>query len=246
MLQDACYAVKVVGSVLAGYRGLQHKDCDGDWQDISDGDFPDVPHYVCAAFENGRHIPLPLVLGEDGAGDTGPLQRAVLGFMRRHTRQRGLWRGFYRALFECAWYEHDTQGNTYRPGVREVDKEWPAFLTGKERRLAVYFKRLARYREVSADFVSELHEDGVASIVSVEKARDRLVAAEEAVVEDLLEPLEDLAEAFGFSSDYLRRVLKRRGPDGDRQIRAQWRPAGWWLLPSDLALLVAEDALLEV
>jgi hypothetical protein len=115
------------------------------------------------------------------------------------------------------------------------------FLVGRERRLATYFVRLARYRQVSADFASALRKSGVDTVAGVEEARDRLVVAENAAMGDLLEPLEQLSEAFDYSSDYLQEIVTRRGPDGDGRIRAEWRPAGWWLLPSDLALLVADD-----
>jgi len=99
-VEDMRYAVKVVLSILSGYRGLQFNS-DGEWIDV-DGDFPDDPYYICAVFENGRHIPLPLIIDD---GECGPLQGAVLDFMARHARPSGLLRGFYRALVACAWYE---------------------------------------------------------------------------------------------------------------------------------------------
>ena len=103
--QDTGYAVKVFSSVLSGYKGLQYRG--GDWYNVPDGELPDNPFYVCALFENGRHIPLPLILGT--GKDCGRLQAGALKFVERRTGRgnRGLWRAFYRALYECAWYEHD-------------------------------------------------------------------------------------------------------------------------------------------
>ena len=51
------YPIKALESILSGYVGLAQKDGD-EFVKAEDDD----PFYVCAEFENGRHIPLPIIL----------------------------------------------------------------------------------------------------------------------------------------------------------------------------------------
>jgi hypothetical protein len=105
IIQDVQYSVKVIQSVLSGYCGLEWRTDDQEWEKIGEDEFPDLPYYVCAAFENGRHIPLPLLTG---SGESEyPLQEAVLRFLSKRCKHTGLLRAFYRAVWDCAWYEHD-------------------------------------------------------------------------------------------------------------------------------------------
>jgi len=105
---DARYSVKAVRSVFSGYRGLEVR-VDPDWEPVEDA--PDEPYYVCATFENGRHIPLPVILGFDARDEQPPLQNAVVGWMARHCKPSGWLRGMYRALEDCARYEHRFSDN---------------------------------------------------------------------------------------------------------------------------------------
>lgn len=90
VLEDLKYAAKVIRSVRSGYVGLASRDTEGDWYLLGyqatptrggglslEWDLDEYPYYVCPEFGNGRHIPLPLVLGEDH--DSGPIQRLALG-----------------------------------------------------------------------------------------------------------------------------------------------------------------------
>ena len=83
MLDDLCYAVKVFRSVVSGYDGLAWNSDQG-WELIGDDtegrfDMVDYPYYVCAQFKNGRHIPLPLILGD--TDNVGPIQKLALRVM---------------------------------------------------------------------------------------------------------------------------------------------------------------------
>lgn len=108
VLCDVQYSTKVVDCVLSGYRGLEWRTGCGEWEPVEDDEFPDNPYYVCAAFENGRHIPLPLVIGEESEY---PFQNAVLCWIANHCDSRGLLRAFYQALTDCAYYDHDFDEN---------------------------------------------------------------------------------------------------------------------------------------
>ena len=72
--KDIYYTIKAVLSVYSGFDCLQSRSIDG-WVSAY-GD----PYYVCARFDNGRHIPLPLVLGDKSEY---PLQNAILQGLRR-------------------------------------------------------------------------------------------------------------------------------------------------------------------
>lgn len=73
MKNDLYYAVKAFVSILSGYKTLQYRDYDGEWQDIEGPN--DHPYYVCALFNNGRHIPLPIIIYPLNGG---PLQAAAI------------------------------------------------------------------------------------------------------------------------------------------------------------------------
>jgi hypothetical protein len=103
MFEDIRYAIKAIDCVLSGYDGLVHK-VNGEWEKIEGDDLYEDPYYVCAQFINGRHIPLPLITGNTD-DEPGPLQVFVLGWISRHCEWRGVLRGYYHALADCAWYE---------------------------------------------------------------------------------------------------------------------------------------------
>ena len=112
MLQDLGYAVKMIQSVCSGYFFLEYKS-DGEWQPIGlrlephsiDGvhglyphfDLEDNPYYVCAVFANGRHIPLPIVLGD--TEEIGPFQRLALRLLNQNKQMES-------ARMDCAYYEN--------------------------------------------------------------------------------------------------------------------------------------------
>ena len=72
--KDVYYAVKAVLSVRSGFESLQSRSIN-EWVSAY-GD----PYYVCARFKNGRHIPLPLIIGKKSEF---PLQNAVLEILRK-------------------------------------------------------------------------------------------------------------------------------------------------------------------
>jgi hypothetical protein len=93
---DLFYTVKAVAAILTGFDRLETRnpvDFDGiidpgfdsGWREADpDGILHfgkcDIPYYVCPRFHNGRHIPLPLILGERSEF---PLQDKVLRWMRK-------------------------------------------------------------------------------------------------------------------------------------------------------------------
>ena len=72
--KDVYYAIKAVLSVRSGFESLQSRSIN-EWVSAY-GD----PYYVCARFKNGRHIPLPLIIGKKSEF---PLQNAVLEILRK-------------------------------------------------------------------------------------------------------------------------------------------------------------------
>jgi hypothetical protein len=101
-MNDLCYAVKVTRSAMSGYMGLAHKVDDG-WESILSTRAYDVspvfepadwPYFVCATFRDGRHIPLPLILGE--YRECGPLQRIMLKILKPLLQT---------AHYDCAHYD---------------------------------------------------------------------------------------------------------------------------------------------
>ena len=72
--KDVFYTVKAVLSVRSGFDCLQSRSIN-EWVPAY-GD----PYYVCARFKNGRHIPLPLIVGKKSEF---PLQNAVLEMLRK-------------------------------------------------------------------------------------------------------------------------------------------------------------------
>ena len=72
--KDVYYAIKAVLSVRSGFESLQSRSIN-EWVPA----YVD-PYYVCARFKNGRHIPLPLIIGKKSEF---PLQNAVLEILRK-------------------------------------------------------------------------------------------------------------------------------------------------------------------
>lgn len=72
--KDVYYALKAILSVRSGFDRLQSRSIN-EWVPAY-GD----PYYVCARFRNGRHIPLPLIIGKKSEF---PLQNAVLEMLRK-------------------------------------------------------------------------------------------------------------------------------------------------------------------
>jgi len=72
--KDVYYALKAILSVRSGFESLQSRSIN-EWVPAY-GD----PYYVCARFKNGRHIPLPLIVGKKSEF---PLQNAVLEILRK-------------------------------------------------------------------------------------------------------------------------------------------------------------------
>lgn len=78
--ENMFYALKTLRTVYESwYLGLQQRDSDSGWVE-ADPEYGDDPYYVCAAFDNGSHIPLPLIMGDQSEF---PLQDLVLEQARR-------------------------------------------------------------------------------------------------------------------------------------------------------------------
>ena len=126
-LRDVRFAVKVIRSARSGYYWLEYHERD-EWEpigytmepiDCGDGralypnfSLDDQPYYVCARFGNGRHIPLPLVLGDDG--DAGPLQRLALKVASKFSK------AMREAEYDCATYENQFE-NAYPDVVAALE-----------------------------------------------------------------------------------------------------------------------------
>src|SRR5690554_5730681 len=72
--KDVYYTVKAALSVRSGFECLQSRSINEWVPAYSD------PYYVCARFKNGRHIPLPLIVGKKSEF---PLQNVALEMLRR-------------------------------------------------------------------------------------------------------------------------------------------------------------------
>lgn len=73
--EDVHYSIKAIRSILSGFDSLETKDPCGGFYEVFPGD-EEEPYYVCARFNNGRHLPLPLVL--EPADSEYKLQKVVL------------------------------------------------------------------------------------------------------------------------------------------------------------------------
>lgn len=118
MFEDLKYTAKLVRGVLSGFDDLQ-RQVDGweyveytirttrDWRGERGGgisyDLPDNPYYVCVAWNNRSHTPLPIVLDADSEYK---LQNMVVRFLCwLHTR--GLCGAAWEAAtIACAYYAH--------------------------------------------------------------------------------------------------------------------------------------------
>lgn len=84
---DLYYSLKAIHSILSGYEpnSLEIRDWSEDGQFVHLDMLDDIedPYYVCARFNNGRHLPLPLIL--DPSQSEYPLQRIVLSFFSKYT-----------------------------------------------------------------------------------------------------------------------------------------------------------------
>jgi len=112
-----------------------------------------------------------------------------------------------------------------------------SLLRGRDRRVAKYFACLAQFRAVAARFAAALARDGEASLEVVDAAAARLLLAGETAAGDMLQPLPAAAVVTGYSHSHLRQLVRKHGPEGDHQIRAEKRFGGWWLLVEDVERL---------
>lgn len=77
------YATKSFFSILSGFVGWQEKFGD-EWEDVDLRDYNDTAgdgngdaYYVCAKYNNGRHIPLPILFNWDW-DDDNKLQKIAI------------------------------------------------------------------------------------------------------------------------------------------------------------------------
>lgn len=74
-ISEIKYAVKSFFSILSGFERLESRYDDG-WQEADEN--YDDSYYVCAAFADGRHIPLPILA--DWNEDEHKLQKIAIRF----------------------------------------------------------------------------------------------------------------------------------------------------------------------
>lgn len=118
LLQNIKYAAKLVRGILAGYDGLQTREVesweyvefaraalrkwDGSYSDSVDFTLLNAPFYVCVAWQNKNHTPLPVILGNGGEY---PAQKFVADFFHWMWNKMPFcpeaWRA---ALMDCARY----------------------------------------------------------------------------------------------------------------------------------------------
>ena len=99
MLKHIYYPIKTILTILSGYKELHapHFDIEGNkWFSLAD-DYTAEPYYVCAAFNNGRHIPLPIILCKSSRY---PLQNFVLHLLSWHP-------SYKKAFQDCQEYNEE-------------------------------------------------------------------------------------------------------------------------------------------
>jgi hypothetical protein len=81
------YGYKSIHSILSGYKAssLETRDWseDGEFYTIDITEDTDDPYYICVKFNNGRHIPLPLLINENQSDYY--LQKIIIKFFKHHT-----------------------------------------------------------------------------------------------------------------------------------------------------------------
>lgn len=121
--RDIGYTVKLIGGIASGFDGLQYKAGDEweytEWEQASSRnwqgeykasikyDLPDFPHYVCVAWKNRTHTPLPIIVEIDDEDEyENPIQNAAVKFLY------WLWNKmpfcpepFREAVQACAYYK---------------------------------------------------------------------------------------------------------------------------------------------
>ena len=87
MYYEVYYGIKTIHSIMSGYtpNNLEIRDWGSDGEFVTVDMIEDVydPYYVCPRFNNGRHIPLPLLLDENKSDYY--LQKIIIRFFKRHT-----------------------------------------------------------------------------------------------------------------------------------------------------------------
>jgi hypothetical protein len=123
---DEELAAKTRAALESGFVGLQQKvpnpdyrwagDPEWVWAPLAwDSAFPEDPHYVCATFGNGAHVPLPFFTGRV---PDGPQGEALLAARNR-------WDSAYHQAAEAghaytAWYAFTQAANALRRYDREL------------------------------------------------------------------------------------------------------------------------------
>ena len=135
-LEDIKYTIKMMRGILSGFDDLQVKAEDG-WEYVEykqfvslswDGkrsagieyDLPDYPYYVCAAWKNHTHTPLPILID---AESEYPIQNAMVKAL--HWMWTALGKcpaGFEAAVVSCAYYERQFND-------QDIDAEKKPFLS---------------------------------------------------------------------------------------------------------------------
>jgi len=107
LLWDLRCAVKIWRGAWAGYAGLQWKDHWGDWHDIAHDpttgqwEVADRSYYVCVAWHNWTHTPLPIVAGWGSASRVQRLAARILHWI--------CWPDMVAAVADCRSYQEQAR-----------------------------------------------------------------------------------------------------------------------------------------
>jgi hypothetical protein len=118
-----------------------------------------------------------------------------------------------------------------------------AHLSESEQRQARYLAALSEYRARAAEFAEALRRDGQADMTAVDVASARLheITDDPEFVRDQMRPVREVAAQTGLSVALVRRLANGNHALSD-QVRSEQRFGKlWYVLPSDVVLLVESD-----
>jgi len=126
ILADVSYSAKLVVGVISGFDDLQHhtegeweyveytttwtRKWNGEWEGGVSYDLLEQPHYICVRWQNGRHCPLPIVLGDDSEYS---MQNAIMQFLHWLAFYVERCKSFGNAFVSCAHYDHQFESHDH-------------------------------------------------------------------------------------------------------------------------------------